>query len=49
LVFWQGIKPIFIIPDSSNNFSVQSYLFPTYSFAKEVGYIQSDPKPVKIE
>jgi len=49
LAFWQGIRPIFIVPDSTHNFSAQSYLFPTYSFAKKIGYIQSNPQPVKIE
>jgi hypothetical protein len=36
LAFWHGIKPIFIIPDSSNNFTAKSYLFPTVSFAQKV-------------
>jgi hypothetical protein len=36
IAFWHGIKPIFIIPDSSNKFNAESYLFPTVSFAQKV-------------
>ena len=49
LAFWHGIKPIFIIPDSSTKFTAESYLFPTTSFAEKVWYIQKEPaKPLKV-
>lgn len=47
--FWVWIKPIFIIPDNSNNFKSESYLFPTNSFAEKVWYIKKlEPKPLKV-
>jgi len=49
IAFWHWIKPIFIIPDSSNNFTAESYLFPTVSFAQKVGYIQQTSQPLKVE
>jgi len=42
IAFLHWIKPIFIIPDSSNNFSAESYLFPTNSFAQKVWYISQN-------
>ncbi len=48
--FYHGIKPVFIIPDSANNFTAESYIFPTTSFAKKVWYITWDTtKPVKVD
>ena len=41
IVFWIWLKPIFIIPDSANNFHSNSYLFPSNSFAYKVWYIKS--------
>jgi len=50
LAFWHGIRPIFIIPDSSTKFTAESYLFPTTSFAQKVWYIKTEPpKPLKVE
>jgi len=50
LAFWHGIKPIIVIPDSSNNFTAESYLFPTTSFAKKVWYITwNTTKQLKVE
>ena len=40
LVFWHGVKPLNIIPDSMYNFSAESYLFPTTSFAQKLWYIK---------
>ncbi len=49
IAFWHWIKPIFIIPDNLNNFSAESYLFPTTSFAQKVWYIKASKQPVKID
>jgi len=49
IAFWIWIKPIFIIPDSSNKFVSTSYLFPSQSFAQKVWYIKKEEKPLKIE
>ena len=49
IAFWHGTKPIFVIPDSSNNFTAESYLFPTVSFAQKVWYIQQTSQPLKVE
>ena len=47
--FYNWIKPIFIIPDSSNNFVSESYLFPSNSFAKQVWYLEKEKaKPIKV-
>lgn len=49
-VFWVWVKPLRVIPDSMFNFSVQSYLFPTTSFAQKVAYIKEDKnKWVKVD
>jgi len=47
-VFYIWVKPLRIIPDSIYNFSAQSYLFPTTSFAEEIGYIKNEKKWVKV-
>lgn len=44
LAFWNWISPIRIIPDSIYNFTAESYLFPTNTFAQKVGYITEDKK-----
>ena len=50
LAFWHGIKPIFIIPDNSNNFTAESYIFPTTSFAQQVWYITwEQQKELKVD
>jgi len=50
IAFLHGIKPIFIIPDNANNFTAESYLFPTTSFAQKVWYITQDTiKEVKVQ
>lgn len=49
LAFWHGIKPIFILPDSSNNFTSESYLFPSNSFAQQIWYIKENKNiPLKV-
>ena len=40
--FWYWMMPIFTIPDSAHNFVKTSYLFPSYSFAKEIWVVSWD-------
>lgn len=50
IAFWHGIRPVFVIPDNSSNFTATSYIFPTTSFAKKVWYITWDTtKPLTVE
>ncbi len=49
IVFLHWLKPIFIIPDSSNSFTSESYLFPTVSFAQKVWYIKKSKTPLIVE
>ena len=48
--FWQWIKPLMIVPDNISNITKESFLFPSYSYAKKIWVaVQNNNQPLKVE